>query len=239
MGIAVWRTRDFSGDAPNPAQQPDASATPASVAVTFQPEASARAPQIDLQTPAVDQPDWALLESTVANCQRCVLHESRRQAVFGVGNRSADWMIVGAAPGANEDQSGEPFVGKAGELRNEMLRAIGRERDEVFITNSLNCRPPGNRDPLPDEAVACRDHLQQQTALVSPRLILAVGRVAAQNLLQQDLPVGELRGTVHAYGASETPLVVTYHPADLLRNPAQKRKAWADLCLARSAAGLT
>ena len=143
-------------------------------------------------------------------------------------------MIVGEAPGADEDRQGEPFVGKAGQLLNEMLRAVGLSREHVYIANILKCRPPSNRDPRSDEVASCMDFLQRQVAMVQPRLILAVGRIAAQNLLDEDQPVGRLRGRIHSFGEQGVPVVVTYHPAYLLRSPGQKRKAWEDLCLARS-----
>lgn len=177
---------------------------------------------------------WRSLEETVAACRRCALAESRRQTVFGVGDPHADWMIIGEAPGAEEDRQGEPFVGRAGHLLDEMLLAIGTERSRVFIANILKCRPPGNRDPNPEEIAACSGYLASQVDMVAPRLILAVGRIAAQALLDTTTPVGRLRGRVHRYGPDALPLVVTYHPAYLLRSPAQKRKAWDDLCLARS-----
>jgi DNA polymerase len=177
--------------------------------------------------------DWATLEAQVSACTRCRLHQTRTQTVFGVGNRTADWMIIGEAPGAEEDRRGEPFVGRAGQLLDQMLAAIGLARDKVFIANILKCRPPGNRDPSADEAQACRGYLDRQIALVAPRLILAVGRIAAQQLLETDAPIGRLRGRVHKLGSTEIPVVVTYHPAYLLRTPSQKRKAWEDLCLAR------
>lgn len=175
--------------------------------------------------------DWDTLRETVAECRRCSLCESRTQTVFGVGNSDADWMIIGEAPGAEEDRRGEPFVGRAGKLLDEMLRAVGQGRDQVFIANILKCRPPNNRDPKPEESAACRSYLERQIELVKPKIILAVGRIAAQLLLETDAPVGRLRGSLHNLG--ETPLVVTYHPAYLLRSPSQKRKAWDDLCLAR------
>lgn len=182
---------------------------------------------------AVEEPlDWEALQAAVASCTRCPLHATRTQTVFGVGSHEADWMIIGEAPGAEEDRRGEPFVGRAGKLLDEMLRAVGQGRDSVFIANVLKCRPPNNRDPKPDESAACRSHLERQIELVSPRIILAVGRIAAQQLLATDAPVGRLRGKVHRLG--DTPLVVTYHPAYLLRSPSQKRKSWDDLCLARS-----
>ena len=139
-------------------------------------------------------------------------------------------MIIGEAPGADEDRQGEPFVGRAGQLLNEMLQAVGQSRDSVFIANMLKCRPPNNRDPKPAEAAACRDYLEQQIAKVQPKIILAVGRIAAQNLLGCDDPVGRMRGRPHELNG--IPLVVTYHPAYLLRSPSQKQKSWSDLCLA-------
>ena len=175
--------------------------------------------------------DWSDLRDAVSGCTRCPLHQSRTQTVFGVGNPDADWMIIGEAPGAEEDRRGEPFVGRAGKLLDEMLRAVGHGRDTVFIANILKCRPPDNRDPKPEESSECRGYLEQQIALIQPKIILAVGRIAAQLLLDTDTPVGRLRGTKHFLG--DTPLVVTYHPAYLLRSPSQKYKSWDDLCLAR------
>ena len=177
---------------------------------------------------------WSELRAMVAGCTRCALHASRKQTVFGVGSETADWMIIGEAPGAEEDRQGEPFVGRAGKLLDEMLRAVGLDRNSVFIANVLKCRPPNNRDPGQDEAQSCRDYLDRQIELVQPRLILAVGRIAAQLLLQTDAPLGRLRGQQHAVNDGQFPLVVTYHPAYLLRSPSQKRKSWQDLCLARS-----
>jgi DNA polymerase len=178
--------------------------------------------------------DWASLREAVAACTACELHRSRTQTVFGVGSEAARWMIIGEAPGAEEDRRGEPFVGAAGQLLNEMLRAVGVGRGEVFIANILKCRPPDNRDPSPAEAAACAPFLNAQIELLAPKLILAVGRIAAQNLLGQQVPIGRMRGRVHTYGPRAIPLVVTYHPAYLLRAPAEKRKAWEDLRLARS-----
>jgi uracil-DNA glycosylase len=177
--------------------------------------------------------DWQALREAVASCTRCPLCETRTQTVFGVGYPDADWMIIGEAPGAEEDRRGEPFVGRAGKLLDEMLRAVGQGRDRAFIANILKCRPPNNRDPKPEESAACRGYLERQIELVGPKIILAVGRIAAQLLLETDAPVGRLRGSIHRLG--NVPLVVTYHPAYLLRSPTQKRKAWDDLCLARRA----
>ena len=181
--------------------------------------------------PPTSDADWDELRACVTGCTRCELAESRTNTVFGVGNTQAEWMIIGEAPGAEEDRQGEPFVGRAGKLLDQMLHAIGQSRESVFIANILKCRPPNNRDPKPDEAAACRDYLERQIALIRPKIILAVGRIAAQNLLGSDDPVGRMRG--HAHDLDGIPLVVTYHPAYLLRSPSQKRKSWSDLCLAR------
>jgi uracil-DNA glycosylase family 4 len=194
-------------------------------------------PEVEVAEPVVaaDGLDWTALRDTVAACTRCKLHESRTQTVFGVGNPNADWMIIGEAPGAEEDRRGEPFVGRAGKLLDEMLQAAGQGRESVFIANILKCRPPNNRDPEPAESAECRRYLERQIELVQPKIILAVGRIAAHLLLETDTPVGRLRGTTHYL--DKTPLIVTYHPAYLLRSPSQKRKSWDDLCLARRVAG--
>ena len=176
---------------------------------------------------------WSSIEGEVAACTRCELHQCRTRTVFGVGDRVAGWLVVGEAPGADEDRQGEPFVGRAGGLLNAMLRGIGLAREQVFIANILKCRPPNNRDPKPEEVAKCLPYLERQIALLRPRIMLAVGRIAAQNLLATDTPIGKLRGSVHAFGAAKIPLVVTYHPAYLLRSPTEKRKAWEDLKFAR------
>ncbi len=173
---------------------------------------------------------WADLAREVAACTRCALHEGRTQTVFGVGDKRAGWLIVGEAPGEQEDAQGEPFVGRAGQLLNEMIRALGLDRQRVYIANILKCRPPANRDPSADESKACEDYLKRQIELVKPQIILAVGRVAAQNLLKTTATIGSLRGRIHDY--HNTPLIVTYHPAYLLRAPLEKRRAWDDLKLA-------
>ncbi len=181
--------------------------------------------------------DWDGLQARVAACRRCPeLVANRTQTVFGVGKRTAAWMVIGEAPGVDEDRQGEPFVGRAGQLLNAMLGAAGLAREAVFIANVLKCRPPGNRDPRPDEAQRCASFLRRQIELVAPRLMLVVGRVAAQSLLETEEPVGRLRGRVHRFGEQRIPLVVTYHPAYLLRSPEQKGKAWQDLLLALAAA---
>ena len=173
---------------------------------------------------------WVGLETEVATCTLCNLCQTRTQTVFGIGNKQADWMVIGEAPGQHEDEQGKPFVGKAGQLLTEMLRAVGLERDDVFITNILKCRPPNNRDPQPDEAESCSTYLLRQQELIKPKIILAVGRISAQTLLNTDAPIGKLRGKVHELDG--IPLVVVYHPAYLLRSLLEKRKAWQDLQLA-------
>lgn len=176
--------------------------------------------------------DWDALNQAVANCTACKLHQTRTQGVLGVGDRHAEWLIIGEAPGADEDRQGEPFVGQAGKLLDAMLAAIGLKRGEnVYITNVLKSRPPGNRNPEADEIAACMPYLLSQIDLIRPKIILALGRFAAQNLLQTDEPIGRLRGRVHRF--QDIPLVVTYHPAYLLRNLPDKARAWEDLCLAR------
>jgi len=186
-------------------------------------------------SPAVSGGEWEALRAEVLHCTRCSLHAGRTQGVLGVGNPQADWMVIGEAPGAEEDRRGEPFVGRAGQLLDAMLRAIGLNRAEnVYIANVLKSRPPNNRDPRPEEVAACLPYLRRQIELVRPRLLLAVGRIAAQNLLATEESLSRLRGRVHRFGELNTPLVVTYHPAYLLRNPADKRKAWEDLKFARS-----
>jgi uracil-DNA glycosylase family 4 len=177
--------------------------------------------------------DWPELRARVATCTRCALCTTRTQTVFGVGSQTAEWLIVGEAPGAEEDRQGEPFVGRAGQLLNSMLRAIGLAREQVYIANVLKCRPPGNRDPAPGEAAECLPYLEQQIALLKPKIMLAVGRIASQNLLRTEVTLGRLRQQVHTFGISRVPLVVTYHPAYLLRTPTDKRKAWEDLKFAR------
>jgi DNA polymerase len=176
--------------------------------------------------------EWDELAEAVARCTKCKLHLTRTQGVLGVGDRNADWLVVGEAPGADEDAQGEPFVGQAGKLLDAMLASIGLARgDNVYIANVLKSRPPGNRNPEPDEIAACMPYLLNQIALIQPKIIVALGRFAAQTLLGTDEAIGRLRGRVHRF--QDVPLVVTYHPAYLLRNLPDKARAWEDLCLAR------
>ena len=218
MGVTLWESR-----------------RPAVVARTSSPAPADALPEppppepVPTAAESVAQMDWDGLGEAVANCRRCGLWESRTRTVFGVGDRQARLMIIGEAPGADEDRAGEPFVGRAGQLLNRMLAAIGFQREQVYIANVLKCRPPGNRDPRPEEALQCQDYLLRQVELIAPRLILAVGRVAAQNLLRTDVNVGRLRGRWFEFGPTAAPLRVTYHPAYLLRSPEQKAKAWDDL----------
>jgi len=186
------------------------------------------------EMPLVEMP-LAELEAVVSGCERCGLHAGRTQTVFGTGDPRARCMIIGEAPGAEEDKRGKPFVGRAGQLLNAMLRAIGMSREVVYIANIVKCRPPKNRDPKPEEMVACSTYLHRQIALIRPRVILAVGRVAAQHLTGSTSPIGRMRGQSYAYENGDTgvPIVVTYHPAYLLRSPLEKRKSWEDLRRAR------
>ena len=203
--------------------------------------AALAAPVLVSQSPPPrSQLDWEGLERAVAACTACGLCQSRTQTVFGTGSRSAAWMIIGEAPGAEEDARGEPFVGQAGRLLDNMLAAVGLGRDRageqaVFIANVLKCRPPGNRNPDVAEVAACVPYLRRQIELLQPRLIVVMGRFAAQAILASDASIASLRGRVHqvAVGTDCYPVIVTYHPAYLLRNLADKSKVWDDLCLAR------
>jgi DNA polymerase len=186
--------------------------------------------------------DWAGLEQEALGCAACGLSRSRKQAVFGVGALRPQWLLVGEAPGAEEDERGEPFVGEAGRLLDNMLRALGLARGrEVYIANVLKCRPPRNRNPEPEEVARCAPFLLRQIELLAPRIIVALGKFAAETLLGTQASVGSLRGRVHRVhiGAASWPVVVTYHPAYLLRNLPEKRKSWADLCLAVKVLGET
>lgn len=187
-----------------------------------------------LKTAANEQiaPNWDNLRAAVAACTACSLSQTRTQTVFGVGNTTTELMIIGEAPGFYEDKQGEPFVGRAGQLLNAMLEAIGLSRQKVYIANILKCRPPNNRDPEPEEVALCTSFLQQQIELIQPKLLLALGRIAARYLLDSQLSLGQLRGKLHHFG--ETPLIVTYHPAYLLRNPSDKKKAFVDLRMAKN-----
>jgi DNA polymerase len=218
-------------------------AAPPSVPVASPPSVpSAVPPSVRIAASSVPGLDWPALREAVAACRACGLCESRTQTVFGVGSTQAQWMVVGEAPGEQEDAQGEPFVGPSGQLLDAMLRALSLSRADdggpaaqrVYIANTLKCRPPRNRNPTPDEMLKCEPFLVRQIQLLQPRIILAMGRFAVQALLRSSEPIGKLRGRVHAYQG--VPLVVTYHPAYLLRNPPDKARAWEDLCLAAAVA---
>ncbi|MES2884667.1 MAG: uracil-DNA glycosylase [Pseudomonadota bacterium] len=246
LGVERWLPRSAVGQVPPVALQVAASPVPAAVASVGAalPLMAPAAAGSGLQADA----DWQGLRAQVADCTRCKLCKTRTKTVFGIGHPLAELMVVGEGPGADEDASGEPFVGRAGKLLDEMLKAIGRSRalgaetavvnaatlsplatQPVFIANVVKCRPPGNRDPEKDEVEACRNYLDAQIAHVKPKLIVALGRIAAQRLLGNDEPLSRLRGPIHHYGALKTPVFVTYHPAYLLRAPKEKAKSWEDL----------
>lgn len=252
MGVRVWwplpqaqAATQETVHAQTESAMPVAQATPASAAPMRSESVRAKLPEPVVPVspaapvvgplPQVQGLDWTALEQAVQQCQACGLCQSRKNTVFGVGDVQAQWMVIGEAPGENEDVQGQPFVGQAGKLLDNMLRAIGLDRQAtgqtgVYIANTLKCRPPGNRNPEPQELDTCAPYLVRQVQLVQPQIILAMGRFAVQSLLQTTEPIGKLRGRVHHYQG--VPVVVTYHPAYLLRNPADKAKAWADLCLA-------
>jgi DNA polymerase len=242
MGLRTWSAPE--GAAPDARGEPEtdvalAEAPPAEERPARQaPPAPAEPGRARI--PQVIELGWPELRTAVAACTACRLCEQRRQTVFGVGNESAHWMIVGEAPGEQEDRQGEPFVGKSGQLLDNMLRAIGLTRTpaeperQVYIANTIKCRPPGNRNPEADELAQCEPFLVRQIQLVQPKIILAMGRFAVQSLLRSSEPIGRLRGRVHHFEG--VPLIVTYHPAYLLRNLADKARAWDDLCLAAETA---
>ena len=225
MGIQAWVSRAPQAVPAEETAVISGASTPLEQAVNDPPVAA----PVDMVLPPKDiaNLDWDALRVRVEGCTACDLHQTRTQTVFGVGNPQADWMVIGEAPGADEDRQGEPFVGRAGKLLNNMLKAVGLAREEVYIANILKCRPPNNRDPHQDEIAHCEAYLQRQVALVQPKVILAVGRISAHNLLKCTDSLSKLRGKVHYYG--QTPVVVTYHPAYLLRTLRDKAKAWQDL----------
>ena len=235
MGIRAWVSRDATGAEPDVAIEPVVEQDPAPESPKLEPVIE----QKPTSSPAVDVAslDWDELRSRVAECEACSeLVGNRSQTVFGVGDQNADWLVIGEAPGADEDRQGEPFVGKAGQLLNNMLLAIGLKREQVYIANILKCRPPNNRDPGLAEAASCEPFLKRQIELIQPKIILVVGRIAAQNLLKTDTAIGKMRGNAYHYGDTKIPVVVTYHPAYLLRSPSEKRKSWEDLKRALSLA---
>ena len=236
MGVQIWVPRAGAVSVRAPAPAPEVVSPSAPVpARTAAP--TPVIPPMTMQSDPIPESGTRCLGRTPS--RGCRLYpvcpaQTRTQTVFGTGSPQARWLVIGEAPGADEDRQGEPFVGRAGQFLTEMLRAVGLSREQVFIANILKCRPPENRDPKPEEAKSCENYLQRQIDLIRPGLILAVGRIAAQNLLQVDTPIGKLRGEAHEYGPARIPVVVTYHPAYLLRSPGQKARSWDDLCLARS-----
>lgn len=233
MDVRAWvpNAAAGGGEADSEPEPEPGTADPSASAQPDTNESVAPAPAPDVP-PAEHPPELEALRRAVAACTACPLHAGRRQTVFGVGNPGADWMFVGEGPGEEEDRRGEPFVGRAGKLLDNMLRAMQLDRTTVYIANIVKCRPPGNRNPSLDEAAACIGYLRRQIELIQPRLIVALGAVAAQRLLETDRPVGALRGQLHHAAQLACPVLVTYHPAYLLRSPGQKRKAWEDLQLA-------
>ncbi len=248
MGVRVWQpgTPMEEDDASPPGPPPGGEAAlPAARVAVARPATTVAAPALAAAPRALPAEiagmDWEALEQAVASCQACGLCKSRKNTVFGVGDTQARWLVVGEAPGENEDLQGEPFVGQAGQLLDNMLKAVGLNRQGaapqgVYIANVLKCRPPANRNPQPEEVLQCEPYLRRQVALLQPQIILALGRFAAQSLLQASVPdvaavpLGKLRGQVHSYEG--VPVIVSYHPAYLLRTPQDKAKSWADLCLA-------
>ena len=256
MGVRVFRPShpagpvgEFDDAPPRPPRGGEAAVLAASVAVARPATvakpvvASPSAASVRALPAEIAAMDWDALQQAVAGCQACGLCKSRKNTVFGVGDTQARWLVVGEAPGENEDVQGEPFVGQAGQLLDNMLKAVGLNRQAtgaqgVYIANVLKCRPPANRNPQPEEVLRCEPYLRRQVALLQPQIILALGRFAAQSLLQHSvpdvaaIPLGKLRGQVHRYEG--VPVIVSYHPAYLLRTPQDKAKAWADLCLAQA-----
>ncbi len=239
MGLApVWRLRTSPAaertDTEAPASAPQSQLQPKTVRV--KPVVDAPVPSHTESTVVAAGLDWDALESAIRECRACRLHERRTKAVPGVGDRQADWLFVGEGPGAEEDQRGEPFVGQAGKLLDAMLASIGLARGRnVYIANAVKCRPPGNRTPEADEIATCQPYLERQIALIQPRIIVALGRPAAQTLLGSEVKINAVRGRLLDHCG--IPVVVTYHPAYLLRNPHDKAKAWEDLCFARASLG--
>ncbi len=228
----LWRLKARDGATGGDGEQDRTVAVAADSAVAAKPAAGHHANDVNDRAGRIARMDWAELKATVAACTACGLRKNCTQTVFGVGDEQADWLLVGEAPGAEEDARGEPFVGQAGKLLDGMLAAIELKRGaDVYIANVLKCRPPGNRNPEPLEVAQCSPFLARQVELIQPRLILAMGRFACQTLLDTDASIASLRGRLHRYQG--VPLIVTYHPAYLLRSLPDKAKAWEDLCFAR------
>jgi DNA polymerase len=234
--LPVWKSRQAM---PNSAPPPVLKTTAEKTTETATEKVVEKAPSVEktVDAPIPIHPaagmDWQTLQQTVSGCQACPLAKTRTQTVFGVGDPDADWLFVGEAPGAEEDKRGEPFVGAAGQLLDNMLAAIQLKRgNNVYIANVLKCRPPGNRDPQGEEVLKCDPYLKRQVELIKPKLIVVLGKFAAQSLLASEQTIGAMRGKLHHYNG--VPVIVTYHPAYLLRSLNEKAKAWEDLCFARA-----
>jgi uracil-DNA glycosylase family 4 len=239
LEIRQWRARDSDSEEAEEEQPPQVVAASQAV-IQSAPEMresksvkSVVDPVAKIDVDRISKMDLSSLALQVRGCDACDLHKTRKQTVFGTGHHKADWLIVGEAPGADEDREGEPFVGKAGQLLTQMLRAIGLAKEEVFITNILKCRPPNNRDPKPEELSTCHAYINRKIELLEPKIILALGKTAAQSLLKSDVPISKMRGNLYHYQTNNTPTIVTYHPTYLLRSPKEKRKVWEDLKFAR------
>lgn len=235
LGLApLWRLRNTSGDAEQDSTAVSAPSVPvppadAAADATTEMPAEIRRERVALQTHSLD---WEQLEAEIHSCTACPLHIQRNKPVPGIGDRRPDWLMIGEGPGAEEDRRGEPFVGPAGQLLDAMLASVGLSRSRgAFIANAVKCRPPNNRTPETSEIETCFPYLERQVALLRPRLIVALGRPAAQSLLKQDIRIAAVRGRQFSF--SGIPVIITYHPAYLLRNPQDKSKAWEDLCFAR------
>lgn len=234
MGISVWVPRHHSSAL-------TAASAPVNASPVVKSSESSLNAQLDSASVTMATPpptehhstasDWEPLQTQVTTCTACELHKTRTQTVFGIGNLQAELMLIGEAPGADEDAQGEPFVGRAGQLLNAMLYAIGKTREDVYIANVVKCRPPDNRNPKPEELASCNNFLQRQIVLIQPKLIVALGKVAAQHLLATNTPIGKLRGQRFEHPETKIPIIATYHPAYLLRRPSEKRQSWQDLQL--------
>ncbi len=232
MGITQWVLRETMDGFGDEKVTPAVSSLTDNTEPAKHPSTKVTLPEDERSEIIDQQTDLNTLRASVAACTACSLSQSRNQTVFGEGPEQADWLLVGEAPGQQEDRQGRPFVGRAGQLLTQMIRALDATREQMFIANTLKCRPPGNRDPLPEELRACEPYLLKQIKLIQPKVMVALGRFSAQALLKSDQPLGRLRGQVYQYGPNKIPLIVTYHPAYLLRNPADKAKVWLDLLLA-------
>lgn len=233
MGITQWQRRHRNAMATAPETGDELTEQHAAVQVAGALQLENQPTLQKIEKEFIGALDWAALEQQVAQCTACELHVRRSKTVFGAGDRNADWLIIGEAPGEDEDRQGEPFVGRAGQLLTAMLSAAGHKREQVYIANIIKCRPPGDRDPHMAEVRNCQAYLRRQIELLQPKIILALGRVAAHHLLDTDKPLKVLRGQVFTYADTGIPVVVSYHPAYLLRSPHEKRMSWQDMKMAR------